>query len=97
MRGEHRQQETMFSYVAPEARVPERLPLRPIPAMVDQALSALHAEFEALYSHTIAPRFRQSTFCVPRCCRSCIRCGRSACWSSRSTTICGCAGSSGCR
>jgi hypothetical protein len=55
MRGEHRRQETMFSYVAPEARVPERHPLRPIRAMVDQALAALDAEFEALYSHTGAP------------------------------------------
>ena len=52
MRGEHRRQETMFSYVAPEARVPERHPLRPIRAMVDQALAALDTEFEALYSHT---------------------------------------------
>ena len=55
MRGEHRRQETMFSYVAPEARVPERHPLRPIRAMVDQALAALDAEFEALYSHTGRP------------------------------------------
>lgn len=55
MRGEHRRQETMFSYVAPEARVPERHPLRPIRAMVDQALTALDAEFEALYSHTGRP------------------------------------------
>ena len=59
MRGEHRRQETMFSYVAPEARVPERHPLRPIRAMVDQALSALDAEFEALYSHTGRPSIRK--------------------------------------
>ena len=55
MRGEHRRQETMFSSVAPEARVPERHPLRAIRAMVDQALAALDAEFEALYSHTGRP------------------------------------------
>ncbi len=55
MRGEHRRQETMFSYVAPEARVPERHPLRALRAMVDQALTALDAEFEALYSHTGRP------------------------------------------
>ena len=36
------------SCVAPEARVPERHPLRAIRAMVDQALTALDAEFEAL-------------------------------------------------
>jgi transposase len=35
--------------------VPERHPLRPIRAMVDQALAALDAEFEALYSHTGRP------------------------------------------
>ena len=55
MRGEHLRQETMFSYVAPEARVPERHPLRAVRAMVDQALAALDAEFEALYSHTGRP------------------------------------------
>ena len=55
MRGEHRRKETMFSYVAPEARVPERHPLRAIRAMVDQALTALDAEFEALCSHTGRP------------------------------------------
>ena len=40
MRGEHRWQETMFSYVAPEARVPQNHPLRPIRATVDRALTA---------------------------------------------------------
>jgi transposase len=55
MRGAHRGQDTMFRYVAPEARVSERHPLRAIRAMVDQALTALDAEFEALYSHTGRP------------------------------------------
>jgi transposase len=55
MRGEHRRQETMFSYVAPEARIPECHPLRAIRTMVDAALVALDAEFEALYSHTGRP------------------------------------------
>jgi transposase len=41
--------------MAPEARLPERHPLRPIRVMVDQALAALDAEFEALYSHTGRP------------------------------------------
>ena len=40
----------MFSYVAPETRVPERHPLRPIRAMVDYALAAVEAKFTALYS-----------------------------------------------
>ena len=55
MRGEHLRQETMFSYMAPEARVPEHHPLRAFRAMVDQALTALDAAFEALYSHIGRP------------------------------------------
>jgi transposase len=55
MRAEHRRQETMFSYVAPEARVPERHPLRAIRAMVDQALAALDAGFVVPYLHTGRP------------------------------------------
>lgn len=50
MREEQRRQETLCSYVAPEARVPERHPLRPIRAMVDQALAVFDAELEALYA-----------------------------------------------
>lgn len=38
--------------MVPEARVPERHPLRRIRAMVDQILAALEPEFEALYSQT---------------------------------------------
>jgi transposase len=55
MRNEHRRQETMFRYLAPEARVPEGHPLRVIRAMVDQALTALDAELETLYSFTGRP------------------------------------------
>ena len=40
MRGEHRRQETMFSYVAPEARVPGRHHLRSIRAIVDRVLGS---------------------------------------------------------
>jgi transposase len=55
MRGDRRQQESMFSYVSPEARVPKRHPLRPIREMVDRALAALDDDFETLYSHTGRP------------------------------------------
>ncbi len=55
MRGDRRQQESMFSYVSPETRVPQRHPLRPIREMVDRALAALDDDFEALYSHTGRP------------------------------------------
>ena len=55
MRGEDRQSGGLFSYVDLEARVPADHPLRPIRAIVDEALSALSGEFEALYSHLGRP------------------------------------------
>ena len=55
MRGEDRQPGGLFSYVDLEARVPADHPLRLIRAMVDEALSALSGEFEALYSHLGRP------------------------------------------
>lgn len=55
MRGEDRQQGAMFSYVSLEQRVPEDHPLRPIRAMVDQALVELSAAFERLYSRVGRP------------------------------------------
>src|SRR5882672_3318172 len=39
MRGDDRQQSSMFSYVAPEARVPKDHPLRAIRSMTDQGLA----------------------------------------------------------
>lgn len=41
MRGDDVQQQAMFSYLSPEARVPQDLPLRPIRKMVNQALADL--------------------------------------------------------
>lgn len=55
MRGDDRQQGAMFSYVSLEKRVPENHPLRPIRAMVDQALTELSEAFEALYSRVGRP------------------------------------------
>jgi transposase len=55
MRGDDRQQGTMFSYVSLEQRVPESHPLRPIRAMVDQALAELSEDFEGLYSRVGRP------------------------------------------
>lgn len=40
----------MYSYVSPEQRVPADHPLRPVRVMVDIALKALSAKFDALYS-----------------------------------------------
>ena len=50
MRGPDIQQDTLFSTVSPETRVPKDHPLRPIRVMVDEALKALDGEFGALYS-----------------------------------------------
>ena len=55
MRGEDRRSGGLFSYVDLEARVPADHPLRPIRTIVDDALSALSGEFEALYSHLGRP------------------------------------------
>lgn len=55
MRGDDRQQGSMFSYVSLEQRVPKDHPLRSIRAMVDEALAELSASFETLYSATGRP------------------------------------------
>ena len=55
MRGAENCQEAMFSYVSPEARVPQKHPLRPIRKMVDKALAELSPKFTELYSHTGRP------------------------------------------
>jgi transposase len=55
MRGEDRQQTQLFSYVAPDRRVPPDHPLRPIRVMVDAALEQLAPRLAALYSHTGRP------------------------------------------
>jgi len=50
MRGPDTQQSAMFSYLAPEERVPEDHPLRPIRRMVDVSLKALSPSFDEMYS-----------------------------------------------
>jgi transposase len=50
MRGADIQQDTLFSTVIPEERVPKDHPLRPIRRMVNAALKELDADFNALYS-----------------------------------------------
>ena len=50
MRGEDRDSGALFSYVSCEARVPSDHPLRPIRAIVDEALEVLSPSFEQLYS-----------------------------------------------
>jgi transposase len=55
VRGGDTQQGHMWSYIQPEQRVPQDHPLRPIRAMVDQALKDLSPRFALLYSHTGRP------------------------------------------
>jgi transposase len=55
MRGRDRQSSGLFSYVDLEARVPADHPLRPIRAIVDDALRELSGGFETLYSHLGRP------------------------------------------
>ena len=59
MSGADIQQDTLFSTVIPEERVPPDHPLRPIREMVNTALKELDADFNALYSElgrdSIAP------------------------------------------
>ena len=59
MRGHDEQQESLFSYVSPEKRVPEDHPLRRVRKMTDRALAELTVPFSELYSRygrpSIAP------------------------------------------
>jgi transposase len=50
MRGADVRTDSMFSYVSCEARVPLDHPLRPVRAIVDQALDTLSGEFAKLYA-----------------------------------------------
>ena len=50
MRGSDIQTSCLFSYVSCEARVPPSHPLRPIRAIMDEALEVLSPDFEAMYS-----------------------------------------------
>ena len=72
MRGDDVQQESMFSYLSPEARVPRDHPLRPIRDMVNQALAELSGEFQAMYSREGRPSIPRRSCCAPCCCKSCI-------------------------
>ncbi len=55
MRGQDTQQAGLFSYLSPEARVPETHPLRPIRHSVDTALTAVAPTLTKLYAQTGRP------------------------------------------
>ena len=55
MRGTDQPQSTMFSYVSPEARIPDDHPLRATREMANRALGRLDRKFRSLYSRTGRP------------------------------------------
>jgi len=55
MRGSNHQQSMMFSYISPEARVPQDHPLRTIRKLVDGVLRKMSRRFTEMYSHTGRP------------------------------------------
>lgn len=55
MRGSEKNQQSLFSYISPERRVPKDHPLRPIRKMVDKALQEMHRQFAEQYSKTGRP------------------------------------------
>jgi transposase len=55
MRGEDQQQNHMFSYLSPEARVRKDHPLRIIRAMMDEVLSQLSRRFDRMYARVGRP------------------------------------------
>jgi len=55
MRGEVTAQQAMFSYVSPEARVPDTHPLRAIKGRADEVLATLERTFDTMYSQTGRP------------------------------------------
>src|ERR1044071_4147522 len=50
MRGSEQLQESMFSYIGAEKRVPKEHPLRPLKKMVDEILMGMSGDFDQMYS-----------------------------------------------
>src|SRR4051794_11780821 len=55
MRGEDHRQQSVFSYVSLEQRVPEAHPLRPVRKIVDEIFLGMSKQFDKLYSATGRP------------------------------------------
>ena len=55
MRGDDQQQNHMFSYLSPEARVRKDHPLRAIRGMVDEVLTQLSRRFDTMYARVGRP------------------------------------------
>ena len=58
MRGEDTQNQTLFSYVRTDDRIPSNHPLRLIRQIADAALAALSGQFDAVYRHLIRALLR---------------------------------------
>jgi transposase len=79
MRGQDEKQDAMFSYVAPERRVPADHPLRKIRALVDEVLREMSREFSRLDADTGRPSIAPERCCGRCCCRSSTRSAVSGC------------------
>jgi len=55
MRGQENKQQSFFSYVSAEERIPKKHPLRPIKTMVNKALEDMSPLFSSVYSHMGRP------------------------------------------
>ena len=55
MRGADQRNDTLFSYVRPDSRVPQNHPLRPIRRITNAALTSFSDRFDALYSEIGRP------------------------------------------
>ncbi len=55
MRGADQRNDTLFSYVRPDSRVPPNHPLRAIRRITDRALTSLSDRFDAMYSEIGRP------------------------------------------
>ena len=55
MRGADQRNDTLFSYVRPDSRVPPNHPLRAIRRITDTALKSLSDRFDAMYSEIGRP------------------------------------------
>ena len=79
MRGEDHQQHDLFSYGSLEERIPADHPLRPIRAMVDEALNGLDARFDEIYGEDGRRSIPPERLLVRCWCRCSIRYEASGC------------------
>ena len=69
MRGQHREPDSMFSYISPEQRIPVDHPLRMIRAVVDEVLADMSRESTGCMPRRVERRFRRSGCCARSCCQ----------------------------